>query len=249
VPLAEVAAQARRLVDSGAREIVLTGINIGRYHDGEADLADVVARVAAAGVERLRLSSIEPQHLTERLLAALASTAAVCEHLHVPLQSGSDAVLSRMKRSYTTDEYRACIENARAAIDGLAITTDVIAGFPGETDDDHAQTLAFIETLGFSKLHVFRYSVRPGTPAAQMLQTPAPLRATRAAELRVLGDRMRSGYLDARAGRRTQVLVEAVHADHATGTTRDYLRLRVEGNGFRVGELIGVTLAPGMVAT
>jgi len=248
VPLGELMTQARRLVDSGAREIVLTGINIGRYRDGGADLADVVAAVGSVGVERLRLSSIEPPDLTERLLSTLAANRAVCPHLHVPLQSGSDEVLSRMRRKYSGEEYRERVDQARSAIDGLALTTDVIAGFPGESESDHLKTLEFVESVGFSKLHVFRYSVREGTPAARMAQVEPAVRATRAAELRKLGDELRARYLAQRVGERAEVLIESIEDECAVGTTRDYLRVRLSGGDLRTGQLVEVTLTPEMVA-
>ncbi len=168
VPLDRVAADARDLVAAGTREIVLTGINIGRYSDGAAGLADVVAAVAASGVERLRLSSIEPLDLTPEFLQRLSDTPSFCPHLHVPLQSGSDAVLSAMGRRYTAAEFAERISAARDALPGLAVTTDVLCGFPGETEADAAETLRFCEDLGFSALHVFRFSARAGTPAANM---------------------------------------------------------------------------------
>ena len=227
VPLAEVLAEAEVLVAAGVREIVLTGINIGRYRDSAtgADLAGLIVAVARTGIQRLRLSSIEPPDLTERLISALAETPAVCEHLHVPLQSGSDAVLSAMGRAYSTGEYRRRLAVARAAIPGLAVTTDVIAGFPGETDEAHAETLAFVEEMGFAKLHVFRYSVRPGTPAAAMVQVAPEVRSERAAEIRALGDGMRRRFAASRMGCDAEVLVERVVDGLVSGTTRDYLKV------------------------
>ncbi len=160
---------------------MLSGINIGRYRDGQSDLADVVAAVAATGVARVRLSSIEPQHLSARLLEVLASTPAVCAHLHVPLQSGSDRVLGLMGRSYTTEQFAHTIAQARAALPGLSVTTDLIAGFPTETDADHADGMEFVREMGFAKMHVFRYSERAGTPAASVKQVAPRVRARRAA--------------------------------------------------------------------
>ena len=229
VPLADAVADAEGLAAAGVREIVLTGINIGRYRDPStgADLATLIRAIAGTGVTRLRLSSIEPPDLTDRLLATLAGIPAVCEHLHVPLQSGNDAVLTAMGRAYTAGQYSSWIEQARAAIPGLAVTTDVIAGFPGEVPEHHAETLAFVERTGFSKLHVFRYSSRPGTAAAAMPQVPPELRSHRATELRGLGSALRDRYVASRAGSHAEVLVERVRNGVATGTTRDYLHVCV----------------------
>jgi len=249
VRLDELIARAEVLVAAGAREIVLTGINIGRDADGSADLADVVARIASTGITRLRLSSIEPPDLTERLLETLAGTPALCEHLHVPLQSGSDEVLRRMDRSYTRKEFSRRISAARAAIPGLAITTDLIAGFPGETDAEHRETLAYVESAGFSKLHVFRYSARPGTPAAAMEHTAATVRTERASELREAGERLRSAYIGRRIGECAEILIEKVDRGGALGTTRDYLKVRVAVREFVEGGLVEVVLGDGTVVT
>jgi len=242
VAFPHVVAQARALVEGGAHEVVLTGINIGRYADSGSDLAAVVRAVASTGAQRVRLSSVEPPDLTDRLLEALAETDAVCEHLHVPLQSGSDVVLEAMRRTYTSDEFRVRIDAARAAIPGVAVTTDVIAGFPGESADDHRMTLEFVESIGFAKLHVFRYSVRPGTPAAEMPQVEPAVRSERAAELRARGDALRAAYIGTRIGERSQVLVEGVDARGSVGTTRDYLRVRSTGAPVSVGSTVEVML-------
>lgn len=251
VPLADVIRQSAALLESGAREIVLTGINVGRYRDAStgADLADLIETVASTGVGRLRLSSIEPPDITERLIAAMASRPAFCEHLHVPLQSGSDRVLFAMGRTYTAAEYCERIEAARAALPGLAITTDVIAGFPGETDSDADRTRALCERLAFAKLHVFRYSARPGTPAADMAEQVAPeLRAARAEALRASGDALRARYVASRSADRAEVLVERVVGGRAEGTTRDYLRVRFETADAEPGGLVEVALGQAEVS-
>jgi threonylcarbamoyladenosine tRNA methylthiotransferase MtaB len=232
VAFGDVGGQARLLVEAGVREIVLTGINIGRYSDGGHDIVDVVAAVAESGVERLRLSSIEPQDVNDRLLALLAQTPAACRHLHVPLQSGSDEVLGRMRRGYTIADYEARIASARTALPGLAVTTDVIAGFPEETEAQARETLDAVERIGFAKLHVFRYSQRPGTPAATMLQVPPEVRSARAATLREAGERLRRRFVESRLGEESDVLVERLTVDGAgdesvaEGTTADYLKVR-----------------------
>jgi len=247
VPPAEVVARARGLVEAGAAEIVLSGINVGRYSSEGADLADVVTAVAGTGVRRLRLSSVEPQHLTERLLGVLGSTPAVCAHLHLPLQSGSARVLAAMGRQCGPEEYGDRIRAARAAMPGLAVTTDVIAGFPSETDDDHAATLDFAKRVGFSKLHVFRYSVRSNTPAASMAQVAPQLRAKRAEELRGLGTAMRRDYLRRHAGCRAEMLVETAEEGIATGTTREYVRVCVRSRALKPGDVIDVVLGDGLI--
>lgn len=227
VPLAVVVKTATDLVEAGAREIVLTGINLGRYRDEAYDLADVVQAVAQTGVQRLRLSSIEPPDLTPRLLETLGSIPAFCRHLHVPLQSGSDPVLSAMRRAYGVADYRRTIESAHEALPCVSLTTDVMVGFPGEDDSDAARTRSICEEIGFSKLHVFRYSARPGTPAAEMPQVDPTVKAERARLLRQVGDALRGRFLDAQVGRRSELLVERELNGSFEGTTRDYVRVRV----------------------
>ena len=249
VPLAEVVASAQALAAAGVAEVVLAGINIGRYDDRGATLADVIEAVAATGIPRIRISSIEPGDLDARLLESAARTRAFCRHLHVPLQSGSDGVLARMGRPYTTAVFAQRLQAAREALPGVAISTDVIAGFPGETDAEHAETLAFVEGEGFSRLHVFRYSARTGTPAAAMtVQTPPPVRAARASELRDLGQRLADQAVRSAEDTLAEVLVERVRAGgydglrRVEGTTREYLRVEVAHEDAVTGELLRVRL-------
>lgn len=241
-PIGAVVSEARALIEAGVREIVLTGINIGRYHDEGTDLAALVRAVADVGVARVRLSSVEPPDLTPELIRALAQTPAVCAHLHVPLQSGSDTILAAMGRKYGTRQFARWIDDARQAIPGLVVTTDVIAGFPGETDEDHLQSLAFVREMEFAKLHVFRYSERSGTPAALLAQVDPRIRAHRASQLRELGDEIRHQYLACRVGSVAELLIESVDGQEASGTTRDYLRLTISGSGLQVGSLVNVKL-------
>jgi threonylcarbamoyladenosine tRNA methylthiotransferase MtaB len=247
-PLATVSAQAQALADAGTQEIVLTGVNVGRYADGGADLADVVEAVAATGISRVRLSSIEPLDLTARLLETLSAIPAFCVHLHIPLQAGCDAVLSAMGRTYAAEQFAERVQAAREVLPGLVVTTDVMAGFPGETAEQAAETLAFCERAGFAKLHVFRYSRRPGTPAAQRPDQVADTqKAARASALRELSARLTRRHAASRIGAAAEVLVERVDrgadaAAFAEGTTRDYLRVRFPGREACVGELVGVRL-------
>lgn len=251
VPLADVVARAEHLVAGGVQELVLTGINIGRYNHSDAGLPDVLAAVAGTGVRRIRLSSIEPGDVTECLLEAAAATPAFCQHFHVPLQSGSDTVLARMHRPYDTGAFAEVIERIRSRFPGAAISTDVIAGFPGETDAEFRETLAFLAAQAFARLHVFRYSARSGTPAAEMPdQVPAAIRAERSAVLRSLGERCAMAYADACRGSAAELLVERVttgedDVELAEGTTREYLRVRArpaDAGAVAPGSVHGVLL-------
>jgi threonylcarbamoyladenosine tRNA methylthiotransferase MtaB len=174
VPAATVVAEARHALATGHREVVLTGINAGSYDGGDGEpmnLAGLVARLLAeTDVERIRLSSIEPQHVTAELLQVWAAAPARClPHFHVPLQSGDDTILRRMGRRYDAAFYEAMVARVRDAIPGVAMHADVIAGFPGEDEPAWDRTMTTLRTLDLAGIHVFRYSARPGTPAARMV--------------------------------------------------------------------------------
>ncbi|MDI6712298.1 MAG: MiaB/RimO family radical SAM methylthiotransferase [Anaerosomatales bacterium] len=239
VPVERVLRDVRSLAAAGVKEVVLTGINVGRYDDGGVDLAGLIARVADTGVPRVRLTSIEPPDLTERFIRVVSATPAFVEHLHVPLQSGCDRTLEAMGRRYSAKEYERAIEAAREAMPGLAVTTDVICGFPGESDDDARQSEEFVERLAFAKLHVFRYSRRPGTAAAGLVGQVSPgIAAERAARMRAIGGASRQRFLEEQAGRDAEVLVESVSGEALHGTARNGARVRVAGVEASVGDLV-----------
>lgn len=240
-----------RLHAAGTAEVVLTGINLGRYADaGAADLAALIERIAATGIRRIRLSSIEPPDLTPRLLGVLGSLPAVAPHLHVPLQSGCDRTLAAMGRRYDSAQFARILAAAREAIPHLAVTTDIIAGFPGETDADFAASFAFAESCGFTKLHVFRYSPRAGTPAASAQdQVPPATRAERARRLRALSADAERAHEASRAGSTAMLLLEETHGAVQRGTTEDYLRLFADLPGALAGEMVPVVLRAGSDGT
>lgn len=245
VPAGSLVRRVESLAALGVAEIVLTGVNLGRYRGGgeAADLASLIELLSQTSIARIRLSSIEPPDLSERLLAVLARSGHVATHLHVPLQSGSDRTLIAMRRRYDTAAYADALARARAAVPGLVVTTDVIAGFPGESEADAADSLEFAGSCGFAKLHVFRYSKRAGTPAAAAEQVAAPAKAARARALRDLSDRMEHAHALSRAGQRAHLLVEAVRDGVAHGTTEDHLHLWADAPGANPGDLIAVDLA------
>ena len=249
-PLRAVLDEARRRIAQGHRELVVTGVNLGLYRDAEAraKLPDVLSGLAELdGIARVRLSSIEVNHLSERLCAALAHPR-VCPHLHVPLQSGDDAVLRAMRRRYDLATYARRIERARAAVPGLNLTGDVIVGFPAEDGAAFGRTLAAVRELGFSRLHVFPYSPRPGTRTAEADPVPAAVKRRRAERLRALSDRLGHARRAALVGRRDRVLVERVDAAgrlHGYGADYTAYELRAHA-GPGVGDLVEVVLeAPG----
>ncbi|MGI6033081.1 MAG: tRNA (N(6)-L-threonylcarbamoyladenosine(37)-C(2))-methylthiotransferase MtaB [Coriobacteriales bacterium] len=196
---------------TGTQEAVLVGIDLGAYQSEGLDLAGLLETlVQKTGIGRIRISSLEPQNLTRRLIDVLAkSDGRICRHLHLCLQSGSDRVLHEMARHYGAEEFRSSVEQLRAAVPGIALSTDVIVGFPGETDADFEQTMRMVEDCGFMRLHVFRYSKRPGTPAAERNdQVPPEVSAKRAESLRKLGAQLAAKDRAHRVGSCEQVVIE-----------------------------------------
>lgn len=241
-----VAAEAAALAGRGYRELVLTGIDLGAYgrdFGGSPDLADVAAACAAIqGIERVRLSSVDPRDVTPRLIEVMATTPAMCPHLHIPLQSGSNQVLRRMNRDYTRSYYLDVVESARRRMGGVAITTDVIVGFPGETDDDFLHTVELAHAVGFARMHVFAYSRRPGTPAASMPdQLPEQVKQERSAALIKVGEELSLCYHEAMVGSTVSVLVEQAQAGQASGLTDDYVRVTASGSAVP-GEFVNVKI-------
>src|SRR2546423_2066181 len=179
--LSEVIRETEAAVASGISEIVLLGQTVNSYFDGRHDFADLLRTVGAVGgVKRLRFTSPHPNDFSERVIAAMAETQAFCEHVHLPMQSGSTRTLKRMLRRYTREKYMECVDRLKAAIPGLALTTDVIVGFPGETEDDFRETLEVVEEVGFDSAFTFVYSPRAGTDAAAMPdQAPAEVQRAR----------------------------------------------------------------------
>ena len=231
----DVVSQVRALVSEGAREVVLTGIDLGRYESQGLDLAGLLDRVLdETEVGRVRLSSVEPAGVTPRLLRVMAASGGrVAEFLHVPLQAGCDGTLRRMGRPYTVAEYRAIVDRAREAVPHLALACDLIVGFPGETDEDFATSLGTCREIGFAKMHVFRYSKRPGTPAADMSDQVAPeAMAERSRAMREMAAASRRAYAESLVGTSQLVLVERAES----GVTGGLVEAHV-GPGY-TGELV-----------
>ena len=216
---AAVLAEIRRRVEQGHREVVLTGINLGCFRDREAGytLARLVRDAGETdGLRRLRLSSIEVNHLTDDLLRALRETAVVSPHLHVPLQSGDDAILRRMRRRYTAGAYLERVARA----DGFNLTADVIVGFPGEDEAAFARTLRTVAAAGITKVHVFPYSPRPGTATAMDDTVPAAVKKERGARLRAVSDAACRAHWRTKIGRDDVVLVDRPGHEGTATTTR-----------------------------
>lgn len=235
-PLARIVAEARRLAEGGFEELVLTGTHIGLYGvdaPGGPDLAGVVGALleAVPGV-RLRLSSLEAVEVSGDLVRiAQASGGRLCPHFHLPLQSGDDAVLRAMRRPYDAAGFLAVVDRLRGALDRPALSTDIIVGFPGEGAREFESTVALCRRAGFSRLHVFPFSPRPGTPAAAMPGRPAPAEtAARAAELGRIGEDAARSFAGEWVGAEVEVVAErAIGAGRATGYTERYVRAELRG--------------------
>jgi len=235
LPPAEVLEETRKLVAAGAKEIVLSGINLGSYGRDltpRVELADLVRHILdQTALEQLRFSSIEPQDVTEDFVTLVSASPRIAPHFHVPLQSGSDRILRAMHRWYRAAHYAERIQLIRSALPDAAIGADVIAGFPGETDEDFAATFDFIARLPFTYLHVFSFSARPGTRAADLgAPVSAAITRERARALRALGQQKSAAFREYQAGRTMRALTLARGGDTWTeALTSNYLKVRVEG--------------------
>jgi threonylcarbamoyladenosine tRNA methylthiotransferase MtaB len=224
-------AQARQLVSMGYKEIILTGVNVGDFgkKDGGSFVQLLKALDAVDGIERIRVSSIEPNLLTDELVDVWLGSEKVCDHFHIPLQSGTDEILRKMRRRYTSSDYRRLIESIRMKSPHAGIGVDVIVGFPGETEELFRQNFDFIHALPISYLHVFTYSERPNTPSIDFPGRVEPrIRYSHSDSLRVLGQMKRSSFHQSQQGRILPVLIEGtIENNSLSGYTDNYLRVAV----------------------
>ncbi len=231
--------EIQRLSEAGFREIVLSGINLGTYGrdlSPRVEFEDLLRRILGeTSVERLRISSIEPLDVTQDLVDLFASNDRIAQHFHMPLQSGSGRILAAMHRWYRAEHYARRVELIHDRLPHAAIGADVIAGFPGESEDDHATTIAFIESLPFTYLHVFSFSKRPGTKAATLSnEVPGAVIKRRARELRALGESKSAAFRQSQIGRTLRVLTLRPAEDPDSRSTpalsTNYLKVRVRGS-------------------
>ena len=249
LPPSDVFRQAARFAESGYKEVVLTGIHLGSYGsdlEPPVSLAGLLAGFEdVEGVDRVRLSSIEPMEVTPELISRMASSERLCRHLHIPLQSGNDRILKLMGRNYTGDRFRLLVERLTTTVPDIAVGVDVMAGFPGEGEEEFRRTAALIEELPIAYLHIFPYSRRPGTPAADLPhQVPEEDKKGRAAHLRSLGAEKRASFARRFVGKNVSVLVEG-KADRQTGLmkgfTDNYIQVLIEnGDSSLVNQIVTV---------
>jgi threonylcarbamoyladenosine tRNA methylthiotransferase MtaB len=265
----DVLREVHTMAQNGYREIVLTGIHISSYgidfEGKQSRLIDLVERIhQAEGIERIRLGSLEPRIITEDTALRLSRLPKVCPHFHLSLQSGCDETLRRMNRHYTTKEYETAVEQLRSVYEKPAITTDVIVGFPGETEEEFGQTKRFLDKISFYEMHIFKYSRRAGTAADKMPnQVPEPVKAARSNELFAMEKVKSKAFRQAYIGRQTEILFEEKKhlegRDYLLGHTADYVKAavraeeageenllnsirRVNISGFLTDEILAATL-------
>ncbi|MDF2571966.1 MAG: mtaB [Sporomusa sp.] len=251
--LASIAAETEKLVAAGFAEIVLTGIHLGAYgrdlttNGAEVTLVDALETVLSAGgsgLMRLRLGSLESVEVSDRLISLMLADQRMCPHLHLPLQSGDDRILHAMNRHYTTLQYRDLISGIKAQVPEITITTDIIVGFPGETDEMFESTLAFIKTMTFAKIHVFPYSRRTGTPAAEFSsQVPEAEKKRRVQSIQQTADKQTEEFHKAFIDKTLDVLFETIETTGIiSGLTRNYIRVYTMGSQEEIGKIRSVQI-------
>ncbi|MBP5762941.1 MAG: tRNA (N(6)-L-threonylcarbamoyladenosine(37)-C(2))-methylthiotransferase MtaB [Lachnospiraceae bacterium] len=257
----DICEEIRGLVEKGCSEIVLTGIHVGSYgidldekgstsgdYGGKSRLVDLVEKIAEIpGLDRIRLGSVEPRIITEENAERLSKLKNLCPHFHLSLQSGCDATLKRMNRHYTTDEYYRSVLCLRKYFDDPAITTDVIAGFPGETDEEFEETLAFVKKVGFADMHIFKFSPRKNTKAAQMPgKVSEEVKNERSSKLIDTQIKMTGEYMKRHIGRTEKVLIEEQQVifgkKYMTGHTPDYIMTAVSDTSLSPGDIADLKL-------
>ena len=243
-PLDDLIAEVTQLAEKGYKEIVLTGINLSAFgQDINLHLCDAVEAVCAInGIERVRLGSLEPEQLSEDVIIRLSKQQKLCPQFHLSLQSGCDETLKRMNRHYTTEEYRTIVQNLRNAFDNAAITTDIMVGFPGETEEEFMQSLEFAKEISFSKVHVFAYSQRPGTKACNAPnQITKKVKETRSKQMMHVTNQTKQAFLNQQCGTIQDVLVEReINTNLYEGYTANYTPVQFHSDKILCGQLVAV---------
>ena len=236
-------------MENGFKEIIVSGIHLCSYGKDQgrdiSALLELLKKIDAIdGLERLRLGSLEPKSMTPEFIAGLKELKRLCPHFHLSLQSGSDTVLKRMNRKYTTEEYEDRVKALRAEFPDMSLTTDIITGFPEETEEEFIETIEYARKLKFAKIHVFPYSVREGTRAADMPQIDMSIRKARAKRLIEVSDELASEFAASMTGKEAVILIEKIEEKDgrfiAEGYTENYVRTFAEvGNGhFSRGDIV-----------
>ena len=247
LPMTRVLGEAERLLAAGHRELVLTGIHLGAYGADLPDhpqLAGIVRAIGELpGLFRLRLGSVEPDDVTSELISAIAETPVFGRHLHLPLQSGDDMILDKMRRPYRAEDYAELLGRLHTALPDLAVSTDLLVGFPGETEASFRTTLSFVERMRFSKLHVFPFSSRPGTAAASYAgQLPRSEKLERSRRAIAAGKRTAEEYNRTLIGHQLEVLVEETKGESCRGLCGQYLSVQFKAAGVAINDTAAVVI-------
>ena len=242
-PVAEVLESVRKTIENGFKEIVITGVNIGRYEDGEARFEDLLAQVLEVpGDFRVRISSLEPDGFGDRFVD-LFKHPKLMPHLHLCLQSGSDKTLLRMRRMYDVEQFRKTVNRFRSVYPDFNFTTDIIVGFPGETEEEFQETLSAVKEFNFSHVHTFKYSVRRGTRAERLENhIPEIIKSERSAKIRQLSEENKKQYLTSFIGKTQQVLVEKITQGVANGYGQHYILVRFKSSGVQKNTVHSILL-------
>ena len=238
----EVIAECKKALDDGFHELVMTGVNTCAYLDGERRLQDLLAAVSnLPGEFRIRIGSTEPAIGNRGLIDAVAELPKLCRFLHLSLQHGCDGVLKRMHRHYTAAEYADFVTEAKRRIPGLHLGTDVIVGFPGESDAEFDASCRFVEKIGFANVHIFTYSPRPGTVAATLPDRPSPETVRRrAGELRKIADASAAAFVKSQIGKTLPVIFERIESGFARGWSDNYIEVKIPADGVELGRITAV---------
>ncbi len=254
IPYARGRSRSKRLEDidrelyalneNGYNEVVFVGINLSDYGKGtEYSLPDALMLAEKyENIKRVRLGSLEPDHITDEMIERLGTLTKLCPQFHISVQSGSDSVLKAMNRHYTAADYEHLADKLRATFPQTTITTDMLAGFPTETESDLEESIAFIKRVGFEKMHIFPYSVRQGTPAAKMVQHTNAVKEERTARLSETAAEMRAAFMSKQIGKTVNVLFEAEHDGYSEGYTENYTPVRIYDGTERTGKILDVKI-------
>ena len=242
-PVEDILENVRKLVKSGFREIVLTGVNIGRYDFEGANFEDLVEQILnLEGDFRVRISSIEPEGFGDKLFG-LMNHPKLTPHMHICLQSGSEKILLKMRRMYTARGFLEMVKKLKAQRPDINLTTDMIVGFPGETEEDHKQSLDMIEKIGFSHIHTFKDSERDGTRATRMEgKVPGPVMTDRSEEIRTLGEKLKRQYRSQFIGKTQSVIIEKVYGGIASGHSEHFIPVKIEAKSLKRGQQVEVEI-------
>lgn len=242
----EVVEEVKKLAENGFKEVVLTGIHVASYglDLGNITLADIIEKVHSVdGIERIRFSSMEPLAIDDEFVARMSKLPKVCDHYHLSLQSGCNRTLKRMNRKYNAEQYAEACERLRNALPNVAITTDIIVGFPDETEEDFKESLAFAERMKLDKIHTFPYSPKKGTPAAKMKnQISGDVKSQRSKEMIALSDKMNIDFLNNNIGKTVPVLFEDMENGFWQGHTTNYIKVLAKSDENLNNKIVDVKL-------